>query len=122
MPGVDLLARQDDLQAEAARLRTDLGLDALLSGHGEVHAVGSAALGLMVWRDLDLTVVCAGLDAGAVADTGARLARHERMREVRFRNDTGAFNTDPAYPDGLYLGLECTGPDGHRWKADIWFV
>jgi hypothetical protein len=118
----ELLTRQDALQAGAAALRAGLGLDAHLSGHGRVHAVGSAALGLMVWRDLDLTVVCDSLDAAAVADTGARLARDERVREVRFRNDTGAWNTDPAYPDGLYLGLDCRDRDGGRWNADIWFV
>jgi hypothetical protein len=67
-------------------------------------------------------VVCQTLDIGAVADTGARLARHERMREVRFRNDTGAWNTDPRYPDGLYLGLACRGRAQELWKVDIWFV
>jgi hypothetical protein len=36
-------------------------LDQRLSTLGEVVPVGSAALGLMVWRDLDLTVVCRSL-------------------------------------------------------------
>jgi hypothetical protein len=45
------------LPAEAATIRQDLGLDQRLSTLGAVVPVGSAALGLMVWRDLDLTVV-----------------------------------------------------------------
>jgi hypothetical protein len=45
------------LPAEAATVRQDLGLDQRLSTLGAVVPVGSAALGLMVWRDLDLTVV-----------------------------------------------------------------
>ena len=118
----DLLRRQEELQAEAAALRSDLALDTVLSEHGRVMDVGSAALGLMVWRDLDLTVVCQTLEVGRVADTGARLARHQRVRQVRFRNDTGVWNTDPGYPDGLYLGLDCRGRDDHRWNVDIWFV
>jgi hypothetical protein len=118
----DLLRRQDDLQSEAAVLRSDLALDTHLSRRGMVMEVGSAALGLMVRCDLDLTVVCPSLDVGEVADTGARLARHHRVREVRFRNDTGGWNADPNYPDGLYLGLECRGRGGHRWTVDIWFV
>jgi hypothetical protein len=118
----DLLRRQDELQAEAAALRSDLALDSHLSRHGIVMDVGSAALGLMVWRDLDLTVVCPRLDVGQVADTGARLARHHRVREVRIRNDTGAWNSDLGYPDGLYLGLDCRGRAQERWKVDIWFV
>ena len=118
----DLLHRQDELQAEAATVREDLGLDQRLSAHGEVVPVGSAALGLMVWRDLDLTVVCPRLDGEAVAGTGARLAVHPRVREVRFIDDTGEWNTDPTYPDGLYLGLQCRSQAGEIWKVDIWFV
>jgi hypothetical protein len=83
--------------------------------------VGSAALGLMVWPDLDLTVVCRRLDAEAVAGAGASLAGHPRVREVRFIDDTGDWNTDPTYPDGLYLGLRCrslTGRSG-RWTSGL---
>jgi hypothetical protein len=40
-----------------------------------------------------------------VVAVGARLATHPRIRQVVSRNDTGKWNTDPAYPDGLYLGL-----------------
>jgi hypothetical protein len=118
----ELLRRQDQLQAEAATVRQDLGLDQRLSTLGEVVPVGSAALGLMVWRDLDLTVVCRRLDAGAVAGAGASLVGHPRVREVRFIDDTGDWNTDPTYPDGLYLGLQCRSLAGEMWKVDIWFV
>jgi hypothetical protein len=118
----DLLRRQADLQAEAAALRSDLMLDMRLSRLGTVMDVGSAVLGLMVWRDLDLTVVCETLDVARVADTGARLARHERMRQVCFRNDSGVWNTAGRYPDGLYLGLDCRDRGDNRWTVDIWFV
>ena len=119
----DALRRQDELQAEAAGLREELRLDQHLSAHGEVVSVGSAALGLMVWRDLDLTVVCQQrLDPEAVVTTGARLAAEPAVRELSFRNDTGAWNTDPSYPDGLYLGLRCRSAAGHEWRVDVWFV
>jgi hypothetical protein len=67
-------------------------------------------------------VICPKLDAEAVARTGAELAGHPRVREVRFIDDTGDWNTDPTYPDGLYLGLQCRSPVGEVWKVDIWFV
>ncbi|MBE1488239.1 hypothetical protein [Plantactinospora soyae] len=118
----DLVRRQHELQSEAADLRADLALDDVLARHGRVTGVGSAALGLMVWRDLDPTVVCPTLDTGDVAQTGALLALHGQMREVCFRNDTGDWNSDPRYPDGLYLGLRCRNRAGQRWKIDIWFV
>jgi hypothetical protein len=42
---------------------------------------------------------------------------------VRFRNDTGACNTDPAsYPDGLYLGVSARTNEGTDWNLDIWAV
>lgn len=118
----DLLQRQVALQAEAGRVYLDLDLHEFLSGVGDPVRVGSAALGLMVWRDLDITVVCRALHVDAVTAIGARLSAHPQVREVMFRNDTGQWNSDPAYPDGLYLGLRHRSLDGHDWKIDIWFV
>jgi hypothetical protein len=117
------LRQQDELQAEARTVEVDLELDRLLGPVGELVRVGSAALGLMVWRDLDLTVVCTELAVEPVAALGARLAAHPRVRHVTFRNDTGHWNTGPgSYPDGLYLGVGYRASSGHDWKLDIWFV
>ncbi|MFI9366206.1 hypothetical protein ACIG5E_34910 [Kitasatospora sp. NPDC053057] len=122
----ELLRHQTALQAEADAVHADLDLDALLGALGKPVRVGSSALGLMVRRDLDVTVTCPRLDTAAhqrVAALGARLALHERVRQVRWRNDTGAWNEDPAaYPDGLYLGLSYRSPDGLDWTLDVWFV
>jgi hypothetical protein len=118
----DLLARQSALQREADEVVADLDLDRLLAEAGEPVRVGSSALGLMTWRDLDLTVVCPALSVGQVAGLGARLAVHPRVREASFRNDTGSWNVDPAYPDGLYLGLRYATLTGEAWKVDVWFV
>ena len=121
-PTDDLLRQQSELQAEARTVEADVGLEELLTPIGQVHRVGSAALGLMVWRDLDLTVVCTKLSLAPVTAVGARLAEHPRVNTVRFRNDTGQWNTDPKYPDGLYLGVGYRSPASHDWKLDIWFV
>ncbi|MFI9158933.1 hypothetical protein [Kitasatospora aureofaciens] len=130
----ELLRHQAALQAEADAVHADLGLDARLGALGTPVRVGGSALGLMVRRDLDVTVVCPRLDTAAherVAALGARLAVHERVRQVRLRNDTGAWNEDPdAYPDGLYLGLSYRSPASHShcppedrdWTLDLWFV
>jgi hypothetical protein len=122
MDVAELLDRQSRLQTEATSVRADLHLDEYLSAHGTVVPVGSAALGLTVWRDLDLTVICPTLDAERVAMTGARITAHRQVREVRFRNDTGDWNTDRTYPDGLYLGVQCHSTAGNTWSIDIWFV
>ncbi|MEU4300847.1 hypothetical protein [Kitasatospora aureofaciens] len=130
----ELLRHQAALQAEADAVHADLGLDTRLGALGTPVRVGGSALGLMVRRDLDVTVVCPRLDTAAherVAALGARLAVHERVRQVRLRNDTGAWNEDPdAYPDGLYLGPSYRSPashspcppEGRDWTLDLWFV
>src|SRR5262249_5969475 len=118
----ELLRQQDELQSEAEAVEVDLQVAALLGPIGEPVRVGSAALGLMVWRDLDLTVVCTELAVQPVAAAGTRLAAHPRVRHVTFRNDTGRWRTNPSYPDGLYLGVGYRSPAGRDWKLDIWFV
>lgn len=122
MDDTQLLARQSALQREADEVAADLDLGRLLTEAGEPVRVGSSALGLMTWRDLDLTVVCPSLSVEQVAGLAARLAAHPRVREVVFRNDTGSWNVDPAYPDGLYVGLRYATAAAEVWKVDVWFV
>ncbi|MGQ7753334.1 hypothetical protein ACUN29_33460 [Streptomyces sp. WC2508] len=121
----EVLGEQDALRAEAEGVYRELRLDKLLADVGTPTIVGSAALGLMVRRDLDLDVVCERLDdaaVAAVAAVGARLATHPHVRLVTFRNDCGAWNREPdAYPDGLYLGVECVS-SGAAWNLDVWFL
>jgi hypothetical protein len=126
MMGMDasatLFQAQSALQREADAVDADLGLAGLLATVGEPVRVGSSALELMVWRDLDITVKCPTLAVEPVAAIGARLAADRRVQQVLFRNDTARWNSDPAYPDGLYLGLKCRTDAGADWSIDIWFV
>jgi hypothetical protein len=122
MNDAELLQRQEELQREADEVVLDLALDRLLAELGTPVRVGSSALGLMVWRDLDVTVVVPQLSVERVGALGLRLASHPRVGELTLRNDTGSWNTDPAYPDGLYLGLRYRTLAGAGWKIDIWFV
>ncbi|GAA0221668.1 hypothetical protein GCM10010492_19730 [Saccharothrix mutabilis subsp. mutabilis] len=115
---MDLLARQDELQAEAEDVLAALELVPALSALGRPVRVGSSALGLMVRRDIDITVVVPKLDMAPVASLGATLANHPDVRTVQIRDDTGHWNTDPDYPDGLYLGVTY----GQGWNLDVWFV
>ena len=121
-----VLAEQDALRAEAEGVYQDLRLGEVLADVGTPTVVGSAALGVLVRRDLDVDVACARLDdaaVAAVAAVGGRLATHPRVRLVTFRNDCGAWNQEPdRYPDGLYLGVECRAASGELWTVDVWFL
>lgn len=118
----DLLARQLQLQAEAAAVAEEMNLNQLLKAAGTPVKVGSAALGLMAWRDLDLTVVCSKLDIAAISGIASQLMANPGVRQMKFINDTGSWNTDPVYPDGYFVGLNYLFRNGNKWKLDIWFV
>jgi hypothetical protein len=119
----ELLARQRALQAEAEQIRARLDLGRVLGSVGDPVVVGSAAMGLMTWRDLDITVVCPSLDKRQVLGIATELAGHQDVKALQYRNDTGRWNQEPEkYPDGLYLGLCYHPPELPEWKLDLWFV
>ncbi|MFS8051025.1 hypothetical protein [Rhizobium sp. BR 314] len=123
----DLLETQRQLQAQADQVVRALQLNECFSVLGQPVRVGSSAMGLMVRRDIDITVICAKLDADALEAFSALGAGFMRMTEqvvaVRFRNDCGQWNREPEkYPDGLYLWLSVQGPDRTMWTIDIWLV
>lgn len=117
-----LLARQLQLQAEAAAVAEEMNLNELLKTAGTPIKVGSAALGLMTWRDLDMTVVCSKLDIAAISGIASQLMANPGVRHMEFINDTGSWNTDPVYPDGYFIGLKVQCKNGNDWELDIWFV
>ncbi len=118
----NLREREQQLQDGAAAILADLELLPLLGQLGRPVQVGSVPLGLMVARDIDLTVLCADLDPTRVFDVVRPLAAHPRIRELRFRNDTGAWNVDPDYPDGIYWGPRYRTATGEDWTIDVWFI
>jgi hypothetical protein len=122
----DLFRRQRILQVEAEAVLGDLDLTAALEAIGDPIRTGSSALGVMVKPDIDVTTACARLDLSAfdaVTQLAARLARHERVRQVTFRDDTGAWNTEPdEYPDGLFLQVRYRSARPRDWGLDLWFV
>jgi hypothetical protein len=117
--------RQDALQAEADQVVGELELASLLSAIGHPNRVGSSRLGLMTWRDIDLTVVCGDLAAASpsVLRAGALLSARPVVRELLLRKETGRFNRYPGrYPDGLYLRVAYAPSHRPEWNLDIWFV
>jgi hypothetical protein len=117
-----ILRRQAALQAEATAVLADLDLLARIRAVGTPTLTGSCAYGLMVARDIDITTLCRALDAGSLFDAMRPLAGHARVRRMSFRDDTGEWNADPDYPDGLYWMVEYVAPGGDAWNLDLWFL
>lgn len=122
----DILKKQAELQVEADAIVGALHLDALLRTAGDPVRVGSSALGLMVRRDIDITVACERLDPATrrtVAEIAGELMLDSHVGALRYRNDSGVWNVEPQnYPDGLYLGLTYRTEKGEDWNFDLWFV
>jgi hypothetical protein len=118
----DLLVRQDMLNAEATDVLADLDLFDRLETVGRPVQTGSLALGLMVWRDIDVTVLCPTLAVAPIFEALRPLALHPSVRRLQFRNDSGRWNADPAYPDGLYWGVDYRAQQDQDWKLDLWFL
>lgn len=123
----ELFNAQSQLQLEADEVVRMLGLNALLGKIGRPIRVGSSAMGLMVRRDIDITVVCNRLNGDTLSAFSAvaaqMISRTDCVMAVRFRNDTGQWNMEPEkYPDGHYLWLSVRAPDGNTWTLDIWVV
>lgn len=119
----ELLQRQDRLQREVTRMEAELDLGRLLGRVGRVERIGSAASGLMVWRDLDLSIYCTGPDPGRdVAAALGELLAHPGIRAADYRDELG-----PRSPSGgehdqrHYATLRYVAGDGEWWKIDLSF-
>jgi hypothetical protein len=120
--GAALLDRQATLETEAATLLAEWDLFRRLRRVGQAELIGSAALGLMVWRDVDIMVMAPGLSvAGAFAALDP-LITNPRVTQVRYLNQSGPFN-ETALPEDerYYFAATIRSDDDAEWKLDISF-
>jgi hypothetical protein len=117
-----LLRRQQALQAESEVVLVELRLDEWLGDVGPVRHLGSAVHGLMVWRDIDLSVAAADMPAERVFEAIRPLALLPSVREVRYRKDVGRFTptVDPLHARH-YVAASYQGAHGAEWHIDISF-
>jgi len=117
-----LLRRQDALQAEAKRVIDDLELVARLRHAGRPEQIGSSVSGLMVWRDIDMTVLCRDLTLERTFETMRPLVTNSAVVRAEYRQETGRHAPPELRGDERYyfvLHYETPGED--EWKIDISF-
>jgi hypothetical protein len=107
----------DAIRAEADRI-LDSGLRALLAEHGDVHVVGSYALCLMSWRDLDIHLVRNDPGIEAYFRLGSHIAALLHPHRMHFRDESHVGTPD--LPPGLYWGIYLGDERRGAWKIDIW--
>lgn len=118
----ELLRQQDALQAEGRQVMDELDLVALLQSAGRPEQVGSSVAGLMVWRDLDLNVLCRDLTIERTIDTMRPLLTNSRVVRIDYRNETGSHT--PAELQGderYYFVVHYETAQDDEWKIDLSF-
>lgn len=107
----------ETLRAEADGL-LDSGLRSILGEYGDVHVVGSYALRLMTWRDLDIHIVRSAMDTTAFFEMGGRVAALLKPHRMHHRDETVVRTR--GLPPGLYWGVYLGDERDGAWKIDIW--
>jgi 8-oxo-dGTP pyrophosphatase MutT (NUDIX family) len=118
---IDLEQRQSALQAEAHAVLSELQLLSALSRAGGVAVVGSLALGLMVWRDIDIEVRCPTLTPDLAFEVARPLVSRPGIYRMTFRDWAGT-RAVPALPAGYYWGLRYQPDQAEEWKIDVWML
>jgi len=121
MSDSQLLQKQDKLQAQAHEVLQDTKLLAILKEFGKPVIVGSVALGLMVWRDIDLDVeVDNKFSADDLLKIAKRAFSHGKIKDIRIIDNTTPFEKNR--PKSYYLGIYYQEKGQEKWKVDIRFV
>jgi hypothetical protein len=126
---MDLLEQQKNLQKEAQSILEDLDLMNLLKKYGEPVIVGSMALGLMTWRDIDIEIIVDELKKEDLAEICMGLVKNfSRRLDFSVIDDRLRKNK----PNSLYIGLKYFGEDIPNdsllganplaWKLDLHFL
>src|SRR5437762_7876552 len=105
-----------ELRNEADQL-LDSGLRTILDEYGKVHVIGSYALQLMVWRDLDIHLVQPVLDTAGFFEMGGRIAELLKPPRMHYRDET--IVATEGLPRGLYWGIYLGDERNGAWKIDI---
>lgn len=114
-----LFAVQEALQDEANKVIRKLGIMELLQKFGEPKIVGSLALGLMVWRDVDIEVPDqTGIEP--VIEIAKYLLNRRGIKRVTLENHYDVHKNGK--PAGYYVGALYSEHASKQWKIDIWLV
>lgn len=87
----------------AGRGKRELDLMRMLAAVGTPTQIGSSALGLMVWRDIDILVVSPGLRPEQALKILQPLFAHPQVLQVQYRNKGRVFNDTGRVQDERYF-------------------
>jgi len=118
---LNIIEIADNLHREADRIIYDSGIDKILNTYGNVFYTGSYFLNVMVWQDLDITIVMKPdpYSIEAFFEIGRKIARIDFVTSLRF--DNFYKRKVQNLPEGLYWGIRFdSGNQNKPWKIDLW--
>jgi hypothetical protein len=114
----ELLEQHQQLAGELQTLLIQDGLLSVVQAHGVVFVGGSAALGFLVRRDVDVNVRLADdMDTATFFSIGAALTRQFLVQKASYSNHF--IRNWPRFDHGLYWGIQLKH-SGTVWKLDLW--
>jgi len=117
----ELIAQADKLQHQVQEVLESIDLLNYLSGFGKPIIVGSAALGLMTWRDIDIDCEMPGrLIEEDFWEAARYLLTLEQVRLITLVDNRQSLEKNR--PQSMYIGAKYQAIDGAIWKIDIRFV
>ncbi len=120
----DISEKQAILQSEAKKVLDALGILTFLSEFGRVEVVGSYALGLMTWRDVDIDLAVDEIREDDFFQAVRFMFGRESIKRLVLADNRNVESdlADRGIPASLYLGVFVAAVDGGEWKIDIRFV
>lgn len=116
--------KQDNLQKEAVEILDKLNLLDFLSKLGNAKIVGSFALGLMTWKDIDIDLTVDELKENNYFQAVQYLFSNPEVKRLILSDNRILSEKLKAQgiPGSMYLGVFAKGKEDSEWKIDIRFV
>lgn len=121
---VNVIEQQNNLQIEASEILNKLALLDFLSKFGNAKTIGSMALELMTWRDIDIDLAVDELKENDYFQTVRYLFSNSEVKRL-ILSDNRQLNDKlktQGIPESMYLGIFVKADDGGEWKIDVRFV
>ena len=117
----ELVVQEEELQRQAHEVLEALNLLHFLSKYGRPKIVGSVALGLMTWRDIDIDLEIAGeIRAEDFWQTAKYLLAQDEVTLITLVDNRKMIEKNR--PPSMYIGGKYEADGGAIWKIDIRFV
>lgn len=115
-----LRVEQQRLHDQADKMLQMTGLAKILQQYGQLAPIGgSYAYGLMVYPDLDISIICDTITTDQFANLALDIIRQPFVRKVSTVNNVDYVSLRKGHPKGYWIGIEIPF-EQDVWGIDCW--